>query len=59
MCVPVREVSSFHRVLYTGVGTRRCVLLERCPFQMMLCTGFNERCLHFRGVSVQVLTEVW
>ena len=46
MC-PIREVSSFQRVLCTGfngVGTRRCVLLERCP--------------HFRGCYVQASMEL-
>ena len=43
--VPIREVSSFQRVLCTvfnGVGTRRCVpIREVSSFQRVLCTVFN------------------
>ena len=45
-CVPIRDVSSFQRVVCTGfngVGTRRCVpIREVSSFQRVACTGFND-----------------
>ena len=44
-CVPIREVSSFQRVLCTGFnGVEDVSLLERCP--------------HFRGCYVQASMEL-
>ena len=48
-CVPIREVSSFQRVVYTYVqasielGPEVVFLLERCPpFRgWYICAGFN------------------
>ena len=61
--VPIREVSSFQRVVCTGfnrVGTEDVSLLERCPHfrgwyvQTSMELGpedvsLLERCPHFRG----------
>ena len=43
-CVPIREVSSFQRVVCTGFNPEDVSLLERCP--------------HFRGWYVQASMEL-
>ena len=70
-CVPIREVSSFQRVLCTGFnGVPEDVsLLERCPHfrgcyvQASMELGpkdvsLLERCPHFRGCYVQASMEL-
>ena len=39
--VPIREVSSFQRVLCTGFNGEDVSLLERSSFQRVLCTVFK------------------
>ena len=69
-CVPIREVSSFQRVLCTGFNRPEDVsLLERCPHfrgcyvQASMELGpedvsLLERCPHFRGCYVQASMEL-
>ena len=68
VCVPIREVSSFQRVLCTGFNGG-VSLLERCPHfrgcyvQASMELGpedvsLLERCPHFRGCCVQASMEL-
>ena len=74
-CVPIREVSSFKRVLYTdfnGVGTRRCIpirevyilIFRGCYVQASMelepeDVSLLEKCPHFRGCYIQASIWSW